>query len=632
MRKFSREKSVKDFYASVQPAYFQKYVAPFIEQCMSRAATILMLGPVRLINKDAKYANLYDEDEIEVQPLFATPVFYFERTETDTRYRLKIYYGNREIQLNRQTRVVTNEPCMIVQQGKLYVFEKLNAKRLTPFFEKEEVTVSRQIEDKYYPGFVMNAIRDFEVHASGFQITTDDAGRKALLSLEMNLKYEPCLVLYYQYGDEKFIANANRAVAVQVKKENGTWHFRKESRDFDWENQVKQLLLTIGLKPMEGYYIPPSLDLLEPQGALYALVDWINKNGEELSRNDISIVQDKLSKKYFTGSCNLNIKTIAVGDWFDIQASVQFGEFVIPFIKLRKHILNGIREFVLPNGETAIIPEEWFARFQGLIPLARFKGDNLQFKKHHFMLLKNTLEGQVKSAIEKLIELKNKEIPGLPAGINATLRSYKEEGFRRMAGLHEYGLGSLLADDMGLGKTLQTLTLLLKLKRAKTEIVIPPAGRNGQLDLFAPAPAASEAQFASLIVLPTSLVHNWANEIKKFTPSINFLLYTGIQRKKAIDLKKLALYYDAIVTTYGTLRNDIDMFSEVEFFYAILDESQLVKNPASKAYKAVMQLKARHRLVLTGTPIENSVSDLWAPHNFLKPGLLGTPQFFKKVL
>jgi SNF2 family DNA or RNA helicase len=109
------------------------------------------------------------------------------------------------------------------------------------------------------------------------------------------------------------------------------------------------------------------------------------------------------------------------------------------------------------------------------------------------------------------------------------------------------------------------------------------------------------------------------------------LLYTGIQRKKTIDLKKLALYYDAIVTTYGTLRNDIDMFSEVEFFYAILDESQLVKNPASKSYKAVMQLKARHRLVLTGTPIENSLSDLWAQMNFLNPGLLGNQQFFQKV-
>lgn len=632
MRKFSRETSAKAFYTSLQPAYFQKHILPFIEQCMYRAAAILMLSPVRLINKDAKYANLYDEDEIAVQPLFANPVFYFERTETETRYRLKIFLENREIPLlNRQTRVVTNEPCMLVQQGKLYVFEKLNAKRLTPFFEKEEVTISRQIEDKYYPGFVLNTIRDFTVHANGFQITTDDVGRKAVLSLEMNLKYEPCLVLYFQYGDEKFIANASRSVSVQVKKMNNSWHFKKVNRDFDWEEQVKQLLLGVGLKPMEGYYTLPSLDLLEPGSALYAMVGWINKHGEELNRNNISIVQDKLNKKYFTGPCNLNVKTITSGDWFDIQASVQFGEFFIPFIKLKKHILNGIREFVLPNGEIAVLPEEWFARFQGLIPLARFKGDNLQFEKHHFLLLKTLLEGQVKLAIEKLMEQKNQEKPALPAGLNASLRSYQEDGFRWMAGLYENDFGGCLADDMGLGKTVQTLTLLLKLKRAKTEIVIPAIAGNGQLDLFTPAPAAAEEQPASLIVLPTSLVHNWANEIKKFTPSLNVLLYTGMQRKKAINLKKLASYYDVIITTYGTMRNDIDEISRVGFFYVILDESQFVKNPASKTYKSVMQLQAKHRLVLTGTPIENSLSDLWAQMNFLNPGLLGNLAYFQKA-
>jgi superfamily II DNA or RNA helicase len=631
-RKFSREKSAKDFYASLQPAYFQKHILPFIEQCMYRAVVILMLSPVRLINKDAKYANLYDEDEIAVQPLFASPVFYFERTETETRYRLKIFLENREIPLlNRQTRVVTNEPCMFVQQGKLYIFEKLNAKRLAPFFEKEEVTISRQIEDKYYPGFVLNTIRDFTVHAKGFTISQETAQRKAVLSLEMNLRNEPCLVLYFQYGDENFLANANRTVSVKVKKQDGTWYFNKVNRDFDWEEQVKQQLLNVGLKSMEGYYTLPSLDSLETGSAVYAMVSWINKNGGELGRNNISIIQDKLNKKYFTGPCNLNLKTITIGDWFDIQVSVQFGEFIIRFIKLRKYILNGIREFLLPNGEVAVLPEEWFSRFQGLLPLARVKGDNLQFEKHHFLLLKTLLEDPVKSTIEKLMEQNNQEKTGLPAGLNASLRSYQEEGFRWMAGLHENGFGGCLADDMGLGKTLQTLSLLLKLKRAKREIVIPTAGRNGQLDLFALAPAATEEQPASLVVLPTSLVHNWANEIRKFTPALNVFLYTGMQRKKATDLKKLASYYDVIITTYGTMRNDIGEISKVGFFYVILDESQFVKNPASKTYKAVMQLQAKHRLVLTGTPIENSLSDLWAQMNFLNPGLLGNFPYFQKM-
>lgn len=632
MRKFSRETSIKSFYTSLQPAYFQKYISPFIEQCMYKAASILMLSPVRLINKDAKYAHLYDEDEIAVQPLFATPVFYFDRRENETRYRLNIFLENREIPLlNRQTRIVTNEPCMFVQQGKLYVFEKLNAKRLTPFFEKEEIVISHQIEDKYYPGFVLNTIRDFTVHANGFLITTDNVDRSAMLSLEMNLRFEPCLVLYFQYGSEKFAVNSERDVSVQVKKVNGNWLFKKVHRDFEWENQVQQLLSDKGLKLTEGYYTLPSLDLLETGTAVYAFVGWINKKGEELKLHNISIVQDKLNKKYFTGSCNLSLKTVTSGDWFDIHASVQFGEFIIPFIKLRKYILNGIREFVLPNGETAVLPEEWFARFQGLIPLARFKGDNLHFAKHHYLLLKNMLEGQVKSAIEKLIEQKNQEKTGLPVGLKATLRGYQEEGFHWMMDLHKNSFGGCLADDMGLGKTLQTLTLLLKLKRDKKNIVIPSITENLQLNLFETEHPTEEEQPASLIVLPTSLVHNWANEIRKFTPSLNVLLYKGLQRKKATDLKKLALYYDVILTTYGTMRNDITEISKVGFFYVILDESQQMKNPASKTYKSVMQLKAQHRLVLTGTPIENSLSDLWSQLNFLNPGLLGNLSYFQKV-
>lgn len=119
MKKFSRSTVLKEFYSTLQPAGFQKNIIPFIEQCMYRAALILMVSPVRLLNKDAKYANLYDEDEIEVQPLFVKPFFYFNRTETGTKYRLEIFHIDKKIPLlNRQTRIVTNDPCVFVQNGK----------------------------------------------------------------------------------------------------------------------------------------------------------------------------------------------------------------------------------------------------------------------------------------------------------------------------------------------------------------------------------------------------------------------------------------------------------------------------------------------------------------------------------
>ncbi|GAB1451708.1 DEAD/DEAH box helicase [Draconibacterium sp.] len=635
-KKFSREASVKEFYATLKQPFYHKNIVPFIEQSMFKVASILMLSPVRLLNKEMKYANLYDEDEIKVQTLFARPVFHFNRTETETRYTMKVFQENKQIKLlNSNTMVVSNNPCLFVQQNKLYVFENLNAKKLTPFFDKEVVTIPHAMEEKYYGGFVLNAIRNYEVHAQGFTILEDSAKKTAVLSLERNLQYEPCLVLNFMYGSEKFLPNATRKLSVQLIRENKNYVFRKVQRDFDWENKILNDLSKIGLLEKNGYYTLPSLDLLDNANALYFLVNWINKNKTQLDQNNIRIVQDTSDKKYFTGAQHFELNTRETKDWFDIHISVRFGEFTIPFIKLKKFILNDIREFVLPNGEIAILPEEWFARYKGLIPFAKITGDKLQFEKYHFLLLQNTLQGKIESVAEKLKKLDNlekAEYP-LPSALKAQLRSYQLEGYNWMHQLHENGFGGCLADDMGLGKTLQTLALLLKLKRQKSGVIINhPFATNGQLDLFAQMPNADEEanQPASIIVLPTSLVHNWDNEIRKFTPTLKVYKYVGNQRKKSVDLRKIIPFYDIILTTYGTVRNDIKILRSTEFFYAVLDESQYIKNTASKTYKAILQLKAKHRLVLTGTPIENSLSDLWSQMNFLNPGLLGSESFFQK--
>jgi SNF2 family DNA or RNA helicase len=172
----------------------------------------------------------------------------------------------------------------------------------------------------------------------------------------------------------------------------------------------------------------------------------------------------------------------------------------------------------------------------------------------------------------------------------------------------------------------------LKLKRAKTSIKINNLiSISNELDLFSvDNEDVEEVQSASLIVVPTSLVHNWENEIQKFTPALKVFKYVGIQRKKVADLAKIAKFYDVILTTYGTVRNDSKILLQTEFFYLILDESQFIKNASSKTYKAILDLRGKHRLVITGTPIENSLSDLWSQMNFLNPGIFGTQAFFKR--
>lgn len=163
-------------------------------------------------------------------------------------------------------------------------------------------------------------------------------------------------------------------------------------------------------------------------------------------------------------------------------------------------------------------------------------------------------------------------------------------------------MGGILADDMGLGKTIQTLALLQKEKEEGTDS-------------------------PSLIVLPTSLIQNWCNEARKFTPELKVLIHTGVGRQRRLDHFSK---FDLILTTYGIVRQDIDQLKDFPFHYVILDESQMIKNPESKTAKAIRKLVSSYRLSLTGTPVENTVMDIWSQMAFLNPGLLGNETFFKR--
>jgi non-specific serine/threonine protein kinase len=167
--------------------------------------------------------------------------------------------------------------------------------------------------------------------------------------------------------------------------------------------------------------------------------------------------------------------------------------------------------------------------------------------------------------------------------------------------LREVQWGGILADDMGLGKTIQALSFLHHLKE-----------ENGSLK--------------ALVVCPTTLMFNWQNEIRKFTPSLSMYVHHGGARiRETLNQDHI----DVIITTYGTLRSDIKQFVEVDFDYVVLDESQAIKNPASKVTKAACVLKAKNRLCLSGTPLQNNTFDIFAQMNFLNPGMLGTQEFFK---
>ncbi|MDB6023156.1 MAG: ywqA [Pedosphaera sp.] len=194
------------------------------------------------------------------------------------------------------------------------------------------------------------------------------------------------------------------------------------------------------------------------------------------------------------------------------------------------------------------------------------------------------------------------EPPQLGA-LESVLRPYQKDGVAWLAFLRANGFGGILADEMGLGKTLQVLALIQSCV-GRTKATVP-----------------------ILVVCPTSLVFNWAAEAAKFTPELRVLALYGPQRR---ELFAQILNHDLVITSYALLRRDLENYGGLEFDTVVLDEAQHIKNRQTQNAQAVKSIRSRHRLVLTGTPIENSVLDLWSIFDFLMPGYLGTAQDFRE--
>ena len=205
-----------------------------------------------------------------------------------------------------------------------------------------------------------------------------------------------------------------------------------------------------------------------------------------------------------------------------------------------------------------------------------------------------------------------------PAGFKGKLRPYQKVGVAWLSTLDRYGLGACLADDMGLGKTVQLIALLLQ-DRASTQ-------KSGRRAPHTAAPAAGEP---SLLICPTSVVGNWQRELSRFAPSLRVLVHHGAGRARA-QLAKDATRHDVVISTYALLHRDEAELSSVPWRRVVLDEAQNVKNASTKAAQAARRLPARWRAALTGTPVENRLSELWSLFQFLNPGYLGPAEAFRK--
>jgi len=304
-------------------------------------------------------------------------------------------------------------------------------------------------------------------------------------------------------------------------------------------------------------------------------------------------------------------------DWFELSAAIDFGGVTASLPALLEAIAKGSRSVELSDGSLGILPDSLAAQIEPMAMLAQKHDGRLRYGRIQMALLDALLAGQPQSQVDEAFErirdeLSRGERPEAedePDGFQGTLRHYQREGLGWLSFLERMGLGGCLADDMGLGKTIQVLAMFVR--------------RQALLA------AGGVAQRPSLVIVPKSLVFNWIEEARKFAPSLRVLNYTGNTR---IDEAARLTDHDIILTTYGTLRRDIVNHREMEFDYVVLDEAQSIKNAASQAAKACRLLRARHRLALTGTPVENHIGELWSIFEFLNPGQLGSATRLKRFL
>lgn len=633
-RKFAPDKPTGEFLLLIKKEDIRLKVISYIESSIAEVLDVLKTSCLPVYQKREKYTNLYAEDLIDLCYNDTSAVFNFHRSEEETRYFLTLRSGKDYFPLlKKNVEILVNDPCRIYYQNRIYFFDNISASKLLPFREKEYISIPKKMEDKYYETFILNAIKSQEVLSSGFEIRKSNPEKGAILSLEKDLNDLPVFILYFLYNGLRLYLREGEDRVVVLKKVNDQYIFDAYTRDLTWENEKQILLKDLGLKgSAEGLRL--DLSSLKTSGeTLYQAVEWLSEHTNDLANSGLTISQSGLTNPYYLGKYDLKIVVEDKIDWFDLEMTVRIGEWSIPFIRFKRLIYNKIREYKLPNGEIFVLPEAWFAQFTEILALAKTESNKIILKPFHYMLLDGNIASGHPTLQENIRLFSNKKISSLeiPENLQAQLRNYQHDGYNWLYHLWENKMNGCLADDMGLGKTLQTLVLLLKLKRKAKKDFFPVSDSAGQLTLFADKKSVSaEYQPASLIVLPVSLIHNWENEIRKFAPSLKVFTYSGVKRREKMDISTAIRLCDIILTTYGTVRNDVEVLAKHTFFYLVLDESQNIKNSESKSYQALMSLHSGHRLSLTGTPIENSLSDLWSQMNFLNPGQLGSLKFFRE--
>jgi SNF2 family DNA or RNA helicase len=341
---------------------------------------------------------------------------------------------------------------------------------------------------------------------------------------------------------------------------------------------------------------------------------WFLKTYHQLLEQDIQVLGMDLLTHFryspFKPETTINIVNNNENN-LTVTFSLHFGKESIAPKELQKMLYAGQKAVLLKDGSLGILHEEWLQQYGTLLRHGKINDNTIIIARWMALTEGNDSEQQLvlKPAIKidwwskwQQWQQQNHSLINIPSNIQATLRPYQQKGFEWLVLLSEVNAGACLADDMGLGKTLQTICFM-----AYRQALFP-----------------NEKQ---LIICPASLVFNWQQELQKFAPHLLSLVYHGGNR----DFDELSKSKTSIIiTTYGTMRADIDQLATLHFDVVVIDESHNIKNPTSQITRAVNQLIANMRIALSGTPVMNNTFDLYAQLSFLLPGMFGNREFFKR--
>ena len=512
---------------------------------------------------------------------------------------IKLNHG--EVALSKNE---VDSPFIFSHDDTFYLYKKpADVLIVEKFVKKGKQVISADNWSKQLQDYILPLAKEYNVHFSNVK-REDIKDLKPEVKLMLKEKGD-YLVFQPQYVYRGYEVKPNDKEKIIIPQQDKLLVIQ---RNIEEENAFLKKIENLH----SNFIRPDGSDSLVLNGSEVLKNNWFFLFVDAMKEMEIQVFGfDALKNfRFNTAKPSTKIYISSHTDWFDAKVEIYFGEQKITVADVKKALANKQQFVPLQDGSLGILPEEWIKKYSLLFRVGEGKSEKMKLSRYHFSVIEELYESrneeelffQLEERYDKLKEFKNIEPIEAPQHLKPILRPYQESGFQWLNYLHEVKWGGILADDMGLGKTIQALSFMHHLKET-----------NGSLK--------------ALVVCPTTLMYNWENEIKKFTPTLTYYIHHGGTRVKQ-PLTQTT--FDVIITTYGTLRSDIKLFVEPDFDYIVLDESQAIKNPSSKVTKAASLLKAKSRLCLSGTPLQNNTFDIFAQMNFLNPGMLGSMEFFKQ--